>query len=74
MQIALQQQRHGVRHEIRQINDAPALFGWQGDSLISASWIDDDGERITAVHALRHPGKLAGLATVTKSTTPTSLH
>ncbi len=75
MQIALQQQRHGgVRHEIRQLNGTPALFGWQGDTLVSASWIDDDGERITAVHALRHPGKLARLAAVTKSTAPTSLH
>ena len=52
----------------------PALFGWHGDTLISASWIDDDGERITAVHALRHPGKLARLAAVTKSMPPASLH
>jgi RNA polymerase sigma factor (sigma-70 family) len=75
MQIALQQQRYGgVRHEIRQLNGTPALLGWHGDTLISASWIDDDGERITAVHVLRHPGKLARLAAVTKSTPPTSLH
>ncbi len=75
MQIALQQQRHGgVRYEIHELNGMPALFGWHGDTLISASWIDDDGERITAVHALRHPGKLARLAAVTKSAVSTSLH
>ena len=74
MQIALQQQRHGVHHEIRQLNGTPALLSWQGDTLVSASWIDDDGERITAVHALRHPGKLARLAAVTTWAASTSLH
>lgn len=74
MQIGLQQQRHGVRHEIRQLNGMPALLSWQGDTLISASWIDDDGERITAVHALRHPGKLGRLEAVTKPAASTSMH
>ncbi|MFC5580740.1 RNA polymerase sigma factor SigJ [Rhodanobacter terrae] len=74
VQIALQQQRHGVHHEIHQLNGTPALLSWSGGILISASWIDDDGERITAVHSLRHPGKLARLAAVTKSNASTSLH
>ena len=75
MQIALQQRRYGgVRHEIHELNGMPALFGWHGDTLVSASWIDDDGERITAMHALRHPGKLARLAAVTKSAGRASLH
>ena len=76
MQIALQQRRYGgVRHEIHQLNGMPALLGWHGDTLVSASWIDDDGERITAVHALRHPGKLARLmAAVTKLAGRASLH
>ena len=74
MQIGLQQQIHGVRHELGQLNGTPALFSWHGDTLISASWIDDDGECITAIHSLRHPGKLARLAAVTKSVTATSLH
>lgn len=73
-QIALQQHKHGVRHEIRQLNGAPALLSWHGDTLVSASWIDDDGERITAIHAWRHPQKLARLAAVTKSAASTSLH
>lgn len=74
MQIALQQRQHGVRHEIHQLNGTPALLSWQGGTLVSASWIDDDGERITAIHAWRHPEKLARLAAVTKSTARTSLH
>ena len=74
LQIALQQHKHGVRYEIHQLNGTPALFSWQGDTLISASWIDDDGARITAIHAWRHPGKLARLAAVTKSAARTSLH
>lgn len=74
MQIGLQQQRHHVRHQIQLLNGTPALLSWHRHTLIAASWIDDDGERITAVHALRHPGKLARLAAVTKSAAPTSLH
>jgi len=75
MQIALHQQGHGVHHEIRLLNGAPALLSWQGASLVTASWIDDDGEQIRAIHALRHPEKLARLAeAVTKSTASTSLH
>jgi RNA polymerase sigma-70 factor (ECF subfamily) len=73
-QIALLQHRHGVRHEIRLLNGAPALLSWCDDTLVAASWIDDDGEHITAVHALRHPGKLARLAAVTKSAVSASLH
>lgn len=74
MQIALQQRQHHVHHRIHLLNGAPALLSWHGDTLISASWIDDDGERIAAVHALRHPAKLARLAAVTKSSASASLH
>lgn len=75
MQIALQWPRYGIRHEIRLLNGLPALFGWQGDTLISVSWIDNDGEQIAAVHALRHPGKLARLqALVTNPPDRASLH
>ena len=74
LQIALQQRRHGVHHQLHQLNGAPALLSWDGDTLISASWIDDDGEHITAIHALRHPEKLARIAAVTKSTAATSLY
>ncbi|HET6430857.1 RNA polymerase sigma factor SigJ [Dyella sp.] len=74
MQIAVHQRGQDVRHEIHQLNGTPALLSWQGDTLISASWIDDDATGIRAIHALRHPGKLARLAAVTKSTGPASLH
>lgn len=74
LQIALQQRGHDVRHEIRQLNGMPALLSWQADVLIAASWIDTDGDRISAIHVLRHPGKLARLAAVTKSAASTSLH
>jgi RNA polymerase sigma-70 factor (ECF subfamily) len=74
LQIALHQQADGVHHEIHQLNGAPALLSWRGDKLISASWIDDDGAGIRAIHALRHPGKLARLAAVTKSNGSASLH
>jgi len=74
MQIARQQQRYGVRHEIRLLNGAPALFSWCEGTLVAASWIDTDGERITAMHALRHPGKLARLEAVTKAAASASLH
>jgi RNA polymerase sigma-70 factor (ECF subfamily) len=36
-------------------------------------WIETNGDRITAIHALRHPGKLARLA-VTKPVASASLH
>jgi RNA polymerase sigma-70 factor (ECF subfamily) len=74
LQIALHQQADGVRHEIHSLNGMPALLSWQGERLISASWIDDDGTGISAIHALRHPGKLARLAAVTKSDRSASLH
>jgi RNA polymerase sigma-70 factor (ECF subfamily) len=75
LQIALhQRQAGGMRHEIHQLNGAPALLSWQDGNLISACWIDDDGTGISAIHALRHPGKLARLAAVTKSKGSASLH
>lgn len=63
-----------MRHETDQLNGAPALLSWQGDHLISASWIDDDDTSISAIHVLRHPDKLARLAAVTEPTGSASLH
>jgi RNA polymerase sigma-70 factor (ECF subfamily) len=74
LQLALQLSRQGVRYQLHLLNGTPALLSWLGDTLISASWIDDDGEQITAIHALRHPEKLARIAAVTKSTAATSLY
>lgn len=73
LQLGMQHQRQGVRHDMGEMNGAPALFSWHGDRLVSASWIDSVGEQITAIHTLRHPHKLARLAAVTKSTGSASL-
>jgi len=63
-----------VRHQLAMLNGAPALFLYAGDTLASVMWIECDADRISAIHALRHPDKLARLATVTNSTTAASLH
>lgn len=64
----------GVRYEFATFNGAPALFMLQGDTLFGATWIECDGERITAIHTLRHPGKLARLRAVTNPPPTASLH
>ena len=64
----------GLRYELATLNGAPALLLLDGDALASAMWIESDGDRITAIHALRHPGKLARLLAVTKSAATASLH
>jgi RNA polymerase sigma-70 factor (ECF subfamily) len=63
-----------VRYQLTVLNGAPALLLLDGDLLASAMWIESDGERITAIHALRHPEKLARLLAVTKPVASTSLH
>ena len=73
LQIALHQQAEGVRHELRLFNGTPAMLSWQSETLISASWIEEDDTGIRAIHVLRHPGKLARLAAVTQSMGSTSL-
>lgn len=74
LQIARNVDSSAARYEMTTLNGAPALLMWTGDALNSVIWVECDGERITAMHGLRHPGKLARLAAVTKSTTRTSLH
>lgn len=64
----------GVRYELSMLNGAPALFLYEGDTLTSAIWIDCADERITAIHALRHPAKLSRLLAVTKPPAAASLH
>lgn len=56
------------------LNGAPALLLHEGAVLASAMWIESDGDRITAIHAPRHPGKLARLLAVTKPAASASLH
>jgi RNA polymerase sigma-70 factor (ECF subfamily) len=64
----------GVRYDLVTLNGAPALFLFEGDTLTTAMWIESEGDRITAIHALRHPEKLARLLAVTNPPASTSLH
>jgi RNA polymerase sigma-70 factor (ECF subfamily) len=63
-----------TRYEMTTLNGAPALLLYVGQALASAMWIECDDGRITAIHALRHPGKLARLLAVTKPDAGASLH
>lgn len=66
-------------HEMVTLNGAPALLLHDGKTVSSAMWIECEGDRITAIHALRHPAKLAHLMPVasmpvTKGKAAPSLH
>ncbi|MEI7038345.1 RNA polymerase sigma factor SigJ [Fulvimonas yonginensis] len=74
LQIARNLGRYRPRYELTTLNGAPALLMWTGDTLSSVIWAECEGDRITAMHGLRHPGKLARLLAVTKSQASTSLH
>jgi len=75
LQIAHNTRLQPLRYDMRTLNGAPALLAWSGSTLTTAIWIEGDGEHITAIHALRHPGKLARLAaTVTNPEARSSLH
>ncbi|MDQ2701383.1 MAG: RNA polymerase sigma factor SigJ [Pseudomonadota bacterium] len=63
------------RQDLVVLNGAPALLVHDGQAVASAIWIECEGERITAIHALRHPGKLSHLLqAVTKPAGRSSLH
>jgi RNA polymerase sigma factor (sigma-70 family) len=74
MQLARQFSWIDVRYELRTLNAAPVLLIWRGAHLLSAMWIDCDGDRITAAHVIRHPVKLARIEAVTKREAGASLH
>lgn len=75
LQIAQHARLQPLRYSMLMLNGAPALLAWSGSTLTTAIWVESDDEHITAIHALRHPGKLARLAaTVTNPPTGTSLH
>lgn len=63
-----------LRYALATLNGAPALLLYAGDTLASAMWIECDADRISAIHALRHPGKLARLGSVTNPAASASLH
>lgn len=76
--LYLQLARHAEGRDVRfvpaTLNGAPALFMYDGATLTSAMWIECEDERITAIHALRNPQKLARLLAVTKPAASASLH
>lgn len=74
LQVAKREQDHEVRRSVPMLNGAPVLLTWVDGQLVTATWVECDGERIVALHSLRNPEKLARLAAVTKSLGGTSLH
>jgi RNA polymerase sigma-70 factor (ECF subfamily) len=74
LQLARQARKVELHYELRTLNGAPALLCRMGGRLFYAMWIDCDGERITSVHTIRHPGKLARIEAVTKHAGAASLH
>jgi RNA polymerase sigma-70 factor (ECF subfamily) len=74
LQLARTLEGVGVRFEAATLNGAPALFLYEGGVLTTAMWIECEGERITAIHALRNPEKLSRLPAVTKPAGSASLH
>ncbi|WP_158883589.1 RNA polymerase sigma factor SigJ [Rhodanobacter sp. L36] len=76
VQISENTRDHPLQYTFTTLNGAPALLVWMDGALTTAIWIECDDERIVAMHALRHPAKLARLATaaVTNHQAPASLH
>ena len=74
LQLGTHMRASGARHEFATLNGAPALFTWQDGALATVMWVDGDGERIAAIHALRNPRKLAPLMAVTNPGAGPSLH
>lgn len=66
LQIAHNTRDWPLRYALATLNGTPALLAWAGDALVTAIWIECDSAHISAMHALRHPAKLARLAAVTK--------
>jgi RNA polymerase sigma-70 factor (ECF subfamily) len=74
LQLARQARKVELRYELRTLNGAPALLCWRDRQLFYAMWIDCESERITSIHTIRHPGKLARIEAVTKHRDGASLH
>lgn len=66
LQLARRFENVGMRFEAAMLNGAPALLLHEGGTLTTAMWIECEDDRITAIHALRNPQKLARLPAVTK--------
>lgn len=74
LQVASGSRESSLRFRLATLNGVPALL-WEVDGVITtAMWIECEGDHIVAIHALRHPDKLARLAAVTKPRARASLH
>jgi len=71
--IAQRYRDYAIVHRLQWINGAPALLTWVNARLSTVAWIDTDGERITCIHSLRNPEKLARLEAVTNPQAGASL-
>jgi len=71
--IAQRYRDYTIVHRLQWINGAPALLTWVNATLSSVAWIETDGERITSIHQLRNPEKLARLEAVTNPESGASL-
>ena len=71
--IAQRYRDYDIVHRLQWLNGAPALLTWLGAKLVTVAWIETDGERITSIHSLRNPEKLARLEAVTNPQAGTSL-
>lgn len=74
MQIGKHEQGHAIHRHMHVLNGAPVLLTWVDGQLTTALWIECDESRITTLHVLRNPEKLARLAAVTKWKADASLH
>lgn len=74
LQIALNTADIPQRRVLGTLNGEPALFLWSEGRLISVMWVECEDDRITEIHAIRHPDKLARIEAVTKSMGAASLH
>lgn len=71
--IAQRYRDYPIVHRLQWLNGAPALLTWLGTKLVTVAWIETDGERISSIHSLRNPEKLARLEAVTNPQSGTSL-
>ncbi|GAB2807790.1 RNA polymerase sigma factor SigJ [Dyella kyungheensis] len=71
--IAQRYRDYAIVHRLQWLNGAPALLTWLEAKLVTVAWIETDGERITSIHSLRNPEKLARLEAVTNPQAGTSL-
>ncbi|WP_266168066.1 RNA polymerase sigma factor SigJ [Dyella subtropica] len=74
LQIALSGTNVQQQRVLGMLNGSPALFLWNKGKLTSVMWVECADDRITEIHAIRHPEKLARIEAVTKSTGGASLH